>query len=211
MDTYNVEFSRLACTAGVSENIKISRYKQGLSSMLVLNLLKGHRKECCWMLYPELQSKWLKDMGKKKVNATTATLETTNSFYFERRREPNLQHEIQITKTFFDEGADFCGISKEFVEKMNCWILVKDLCSMKKMTYANCKTEVTRNQTIRLTVFIDSIPGYSTDFQLCHIFNQCKLMLSVPWKNARNPVIDWETDRIYTKEEFAKVSLPQSR
>ncbi|OWZ06178.1 hypothetical protein PHMEG_00021600 [Phytophthora megakarya] len=40
LDTYNDEFRRLARTAGVSKYIKILRYKQGLSSMQLLHLLK---------------------------------------------------------------------------------------------------------------------------------------------------------------------------
>ncbi|OWY99690.1 hypothetical protein PHMEG_00029270, partial [Phytophthora megakarya] len=40
LDTYNDEFRRLAWTAGVFEYIKILRYKQGLSSMQLLHLLK---------------------------------------------------------------------------------------------------------------------------------------------------------------------------
>ncbi|KAK1940030.1 hypothetical protein P3T76_008353 [Phytophthora citrophthora] len=41
LDTYNGEFRRLARTAGVSEYIKVLRYKQGLSSMQLVHLLKA--------------------------------------------------------------------------------------------------------------------------------------------------------------------------
>ncbi|OWZ06179.1 LOW QUALITY PROTEIN: hypothetical protein PHMEG_00021601 [Phytophthora megakarya] len=132
-----------------------------------------------------------------------------NSMYFQRQREDtplpgkylikNVSYdEVQIAKTFFDEGTDCCGISEEFVEKMD-W--------NKYVTYANGKTEFIRNRTIELTVFVERIPGYSTSFQLCHIPNERELMLGVPWKRACKPVIDWATDRIFTQEEFIRSSL----
>ncbi|EGZ08364.1 hypothetical protein PHYSODRAFT_527565 [Phytophthora sojae] len=271
-------------TAGVSEYIKILRYKQGLSSVQLLHLLKtksfdtldelieasctlnprevarsndksskssksfppkqdkkmdaakctsswctekGHTKERCWMLHPELKPKWLKDNNKNKGKGAAAVSKTkkkklwsvlsmiqsdiaklkgdlapcscenwvfdpgtaVNSLYFQRRTE--------------EKPLPATGVSMEYVEKMNWGQYVKDLGSM-ELTYANGKTESIRNQTIKLTVFVDNIPGYTADFQLCHIPNQCELMLGVPWKRTRNPVIDWETDRVYTKEEFVK-------
>ncbi|EGZ18929.1 hypothetical protein PHYSODRAFT_332657 [Phytophthora sojae] len=133
LDTYNDEFRRLARTAGVSEYIKILRYKQGLSSVQLLHLLKtksfdtldelieasrtlnprevarsndksskssksfppkqdkkmdaakctsswctekGHTKERCWMLHPELKPKWLKDNNKNKGKGAAAVSKT---------------------------------------------------------------------------------------------------------------------------------------
>ncbi|OWY99689.1 hypothetical protein PHMEG_00029269 [Phytophthora megakarya] len=123
--------------------------------------------------------------------------------YFQRQREDTplpgkyliknvscvCDDEVQIAKTLFDEGADFCGISEGFVEKMNWNKYVSDD-GLMQVTYSNGKTESIRNRTIELTVFVENIPGYSTSFQLCHIPNERELMLGVPWKRACKPVID---------------------
>ncbi|KAK1946023.1 hypothetical protein P3T76_003071 [Phytophthora citrophthora] len=95
-----------------------------------------------------------------------------NSLYFQRRQETkslpskyliknvscDRENEINITKTFFDAGAGFCGISSDFVEKMSWKKYVNDL-EVMDVEYANSKTESVKNQTIRLTVFVDSVPG----------------------------------------------------
>ncbi|POM78480.1 Retrovirus Polyprotein [Phytophthora palmivora] len=332
LDTYSDEFRRLARTAGVSEYIKVLRYKQGLSSMQLVHLLKtktfstldelmeasrtlnprdtarssdkssksgksappkpdtkaetvrctashcteqGHTKERCWKLHPELQPKRWKGSGKKtskgaasaskssedtgeknlwsmlnsiqsdlsfklaglgsgvpRPTSATSSRENwvfdpgtaANSLYFQRRQETTSlpskyliknvscirDNEIHIIKTFFDEGADFCGISSDFVEKMNWKKYVNDLGVM-DIKYANGKTESVKNQTIRLTVFVDSVPGYTTDFQLCHIPNECEMMLGVPWKRTCDPIINWKTDRVYTKAEFAREAVEQAK
>ncbi|KAG2878947.1 hypothetical protein PC129_g18655 [Phytophthora cactorum] len=306
LDTYRDEFRRLARTAGVSEYIKILRYKQGLSSTQLLHLLKtksfetlnelieasrtlnpsetgkptekggnkgnkmstpsaekkidivkctslqctekGHTKERCWMLHSELQPEWIKDSRKRKGKGAAGVSKTSeggktdkpwpdaaissvdnwvfdsgtaaNTIYFQAQNEKESlpatyliknvsfvrENDIEIATTFFDEGADFCGISAEFVEKVNWGQYVTDAGSM-AVTYANGKIKSVRNQTIRLTVFVDNVPGHSTEFQVCHIPNNSELMLGAPWKRARNAVIDWDTDRIYTKEEFIEESL----
>eukprot|EP00644_Phytophthora_capsici_P000416 jgi/Phyca11/99885/e_gw1.4.1011.1 len=113
LDMYSDEFRRLARTAGVSEYIKILRFKQGLSSTQLLHLLKtktfdtldglieasrtlnpresadpakctssrctekGHTKDRCWMLHPDLQPQWLKDSQKKKGKGAAGVSKTS--------------------------------------------------------------------------------------------------------------------------------------
>ncbi|EGZ13915.1 hypothetical protein PHYSODRAFT_452141, partial [Phytophthora sojae] len=95
-------------------------------------------------------------------------------------------------RTFFDEGADFCGISERFVESQGWMSDVVDHGAM-EVTYANGKTE--------------SVP-IKYEFYLCHIPNKCELMLGVPWKRLARPIIDWETDRILSKEAFVQEAKP---
>ncbi|POM64473.1 Hypothetical protein PHPALM_19985 [Phytophthora palmivora] len=123
-------------------------------------------------------------------------VKAANTLYFQRRSEEKLLletcvrgDEVQAAKAFFDEGADFCGVSVEWVAEMKWNQHMKDLGSL-EVIYANGDTESIRNQTIELTVFVYGIPGYTSDFQLCHIPNQCELMLGAPWKRTRKPAID---------------------
>ncbi|KAF4141616.1 hypothetical protein GN958_ATG09194 [Phytophthora infestans] len=82
-------------------------------------------------------------------------------------------------RTFFDEGADFCGISEEFVEQQGWMKGVVDHGAM-QVTYASGKTESVRQQTIQLTVFVEELPAFEFEFYRCHIPYQCDIRLGVP-------------------------------
>ncbi|EGZ17236.1 hypothetical protein PHYSODRAFT_457905, partial [Phytophthora sojae] len=87
-------------------------------------------------------------------------------------------------RTFFDEGADFCGVSEAFVRKHNL------------------EQAQVPNRVVPLTIVVDNIEPFVFDFKLCYVPNKCDLMLGVPWKRAMVPIIDWETDRIYSKDQY---------
>ncbi|OWZ11361.1 hypothetical protein PHMEG_00015628 [Phytophthora megakarya] len=153
--------------------------------------LTGYTKERCWKLHPESQPKRWKGSGKKTGKGAASASKSSedtgeknlwsmlNSIQSDLSKlkgdkvtavkipDKNVNcvrdNEIYITKTFFDEGADFCGISSDIVEKMNWKKYVNDLGVM-DVKYANGKTESVKNQTIRIIVFVDSVPGYTTDF-----------------------------------------------
>ncbi|EEY67628.1 uncharacterized protein PITG_21901 [Phytophthora infestans T30-4] len=142
------------------------------------------------------------DLAKINTNAQNRVFDPgtkANYMYFQSGNgEKKLAPERYLIKTvrcekdtisaaaraFFDKGADFCGVSEEFVEQQGWMKGVVDHGAM-QVTYDNGKTVT-----------------FKFAFYLCHIPNQCDVMLGVPWKRLARPIIDWETDRILSKEAF---------
>ncbi|EEY60052.1 uncharacterized protein PITG_21086 [Phytophthora infestans T30-4] len=256
LDTYIDEFQRLSRSNDVSKKYKMIKFKKGLRSNQLRELVKtqihesldelfnaarsfnprdlgkcsssrclakGHTEDKCWMRHPELRLAWYKDEGGKRLGAASAVVvhcisATTsdndkmwevlsaiqsdlakintnaqnrvfdpgtkaNYMYFESGNgEKKLTPERYLIKTvrcekdttsaaartFFDEGADFCGISEEFVEQQGWMKGVVDHGAM-QVTYASGKTESVRQQTIQLTVFVEELPAFEFEFYRCHI------------------------------------------
>ncbi|EGZ18242.1 hypothetical protein PHYSODRAFT_499074 [Phytophthora sojae] len=90
---------------------------------------------------------------------------------------------------FFDEGADFCGVSEEFLRKNELIDFVVDKGTF-EVTFGNGKTESIPNRTISLSIFVDEMSSFDFEFNVCLIPNGCDLMMGVPWKRKMQPIID---------------------
>lgn len=159
------------------------------------------------------QQNWIFDPGK-----------LANSVYFRKNAHSShhaeqylikevrcsYQQQSEMAKAFSDEGADFCGVSEAFIKQRGWQDAVVDRGAM-EVTYANGKTETVRQRSISLTIGVEELPAFEYDFHLCHIPNGCDLMMGVPWKRIARPIIDWGTDRIYTKESFLQEAYHEDK
>ncbi|GMG15284.1 unnamed protein product [Phytophthora fragariaefolia] len=226
LDVYIDEFQRLRRTNDVSEKFKMIKFKKGLRSSQLKALLKTQTYESLEELVDAARSfnprdtfaesqKPGRDSGANNTKRKPAVAKYTpqeagegegsqvpERYLIKTTRCENKTRPAPA-KTFFDEGADFCGISEKFVEKHGWEDEVVDHGAM-GVTYANGKTESVRQRTIRLTVFVEKLPAFEYDFYLCYIPNECERMLGVPWKRLARPIIYWETDRILSKEAFVE-------
>ncbi|OWZ18557.1 hypothetical protein PHMEG_0007330 [Phytophthora megakarya] len=122
---------------------------------------QGHTKERCWRLHPELQSKRWKGSGKKTGKGAASASKSSKD-----TGEKNLWSMLNSIPSDLSKlkVASQGQTQPLAVVKTGSSILYVNDLGMIDIKYANGKTESVKNQTIRLTVFVDSGPGYTTDF-----------------------------------------------
>ncbi|EEY55145.1 uncharacterized protein PITG_20512 [Phytophthora infestans T30-4] len=154
-------------------------------------LAKGHTEDKCWMRHPELRPAWFKDGGgndNDKMWEVLSAIQTDLAKIKPNIDSTNAQNRVfhpgtKANYTYFESGngekkltPERYLIKTEFVEQQGWMKGVVDHGAM-QVTYANGKTESVRQQTIQLTVFVEELPAFKFAFYLCHIPNQCDIML----------------------------------
>ncbi|OWZ08123.1 hypothetical protein PHMEG_00019382 [Phytophthora megakarya] len=188
---------------------------------------QGHTRDRCWKLHPELQPKWLKN---KKNNAASTTSTSSagrgdgvpgpaganqnsqprvfdpgkdgNRMYFQKRCKHLKPAKYLIKDTVCVWIKKRSTAAGRFLTKAQIFVeAVRDLGHF-VVTYANGTTEQVPNRVIHLTIAVDNMEPFAFDFNICYIPNKCDVMLGVPWKRIMVPIIDWEADKIYSKQQY---------
>jgi len=156
---------------------------------------------------------WVFDPGKEsnaKYFTGAAGTDTDWRKYLVKEVASVYGNQIQRGSAFFDEGADFCGVSERFLQQNGLLGHVVDRGNF-EVTFGNGQSESTPNRTISLSVFVDEMPSFDYDFNVCFIPNECDFMIGVPWKRKMKPIIDWSTDRVYTTDDYVGLVLRHSK
>lgn len=107
-------------------------------------------------------------------------------------------------RAFIDSGATFHGISDKFLLTQQKLLDQITDCGYININYANGQTHKEPNLQLQGSVFLDEMPEYNAIFRSCFVPFDCEIMLGIPWNRETLPIIDWETDNVYTLEQYRK-------
>ncbi|POM58760.1 Hypothetical protein PHPALM_36549 [Phytophthora palmivora] len=117
---------------------------------------------------------WVFDPGK-----------VSNAKYFSETSCLNADWSKYLGTAFFDEGADFCGVSEDFIARNGLQSYVVDRGKF-QVTFGNGKGESIPNRTISLSIFVDEMTAFDYEFNVCSIPNNCDIMMGIEYTAPMN-------------------------
>ncbi|OWZ19945.1 LOW QUALITY PROTEIN: hypothetical protein PHMEG_0005721 [Phytophthora megakarya] len=88
---------------------------------------------------------------------------------------------------FVYEGTDYCGVCEAFLQRNG--LLPRVIVDF-QVTFGNGQSKSILNRTISLSLFVDEMPAFDFEFNVCFIPKECDFMMGVPWKRKMKPIID---------------------